>query len=193
MNKTVKKVLQGILFISIIIAFIFIGTRNFEDNKVVDNEKFDQEYTNVSKDNVFVYQNATEIYNRFRNGSFILFMGYPENIWSGYYANIVNEAAKEAGVKEIYYYNFKNDRDDKNGTYQSIVLKLASYLPVIDDGEQNIYAPTLVVVKDGKVINYNNDTAINIGRLNPEEYWTDLKIASKKSELILMFQDFLTK
>ena len=61
MNKKVKSVLQGLLFIIIIIAFIYVGTRDFETEEVVDNERFDQEDVNVSGDNVFKYVNAVEV------------------------------------------------------------------------------------------------------------------------------------
>ena len=55
MNKKVKLILQGLLFILIIAGFIYIGTKDFGTEEVVDNERFDQEYANVSKDNVFKY------------------------------------------------------------------------------------------------------------------------------------------
>ena len=53
MNKKIKRIFQGMLFILIIIGFIYIGTRDFDTDEVVDNERFDEEYANVDKDNVF--------------------------------------------------------------------------------------------------------------------------------------------
>ena len=58
MNKKLKWFLQWTLFVIIIIAFIFIGTRDFSSKVVIDNERFDLEYPTVSKDNVFKYTNA---------------------------------------------------------------------------------------------------------------------------------------
>ena len=110
MNKKVKLILQGILFVAIIVGFIYIGTRDFNKEVVVDNERFDADYVNVSKDNVFKYANAVEVYQALK-GNAIIFMGYPANVWSGYYANILNEAAKDAGIKEILYYDFYEDRE----------------------------------------------------------------------------------
>ena len=49
MKKKIKRVLQGLAFIAIIIGFIVIGTRDFDKKVVVDNEKFDQDYVNVNK------------------------------------------------------------------------------------------------------------------------------------------------
>ena len=135
MNKKVKLILQGILFVVIIVGFIYIGTRDFNKEVVVDNERFDADYVNVSKDNVFKYANAVEVYQALK-GNAIIFMGYPANVWSGYYANILNEAAKDAGIKEILYYDFYEDRENRNGTYQSIVLSLTNYLVTLDDGTE---------------------------------------------------------
>lgn len=49
------------MFIGIIVGFILIGTKDFNKEVEVDNEKFDQDYANVNKDNVFKYVNAVEI------------------------------------------------------------------------------------------------------------------------------------
>ena len=112
MNKNLKRFFQGLLFVLIIVAFIFVGTRDFSKKIEVDNERFDLEYSNVSKDNVFVYANAQDVYTRFKNGNAIVFMGFPSNKWSGYYAELLNTAAKEVGISEILYYDFKKDREN---------------------------------------------------------------------------------
>jgi len=191
MNKNIKRFLQSILFILIIIAFIYIGTKDFSTKTVIDNEKFDSEYINVSKDNVFRYVNAQDVYTKMKSGSAIIFMGFPSNKWSGYYANILNEAAKQIGIEEILYYDFKDDRENKNATYQSIVLKLNSYVPTLDDDTQNIYAPTLIVIKNGNIIYYDNETAINIGKITPENYWNDFRKGLKINNFKVMFEDYL--
>ena len=175
----------------IIGAFIFIGTRDFTKKEILDNEKFDQEYQNVDKNNVFRYVNAAEVYANLKNGSSIIFMGYATNNWSGYYANILNEAAKESGIKEILYYDFYSDRKSQNATYQSIVLKLNNFITILDDGTENIYAPTLVVVRDGKIVQFDDETSLNRGKYTPQEYWDNNKKALKKNKFKLMFQDFL--
>jgi len=191
MNKKVKSTLQGLLFILIIAAFIFIGTRDFSEKQVIDNEKFDSEYRNVDKDNVFVYANVQDIYLHLKSGSAVVFMGFPSNIWSGYYADILNKAAKEAGLNEILYYNFKEDRDTKNATYQSIVLKLANYVPTLDNGVRNLYAPTLVIVKNGNILYYDNETGIMNGNISPEAYWNSERVEVKMQNFKVMFQEYL--
>lgn len=191
MNKNLKRVLQGICFILIILAFIYIGTRDFSTKVVVDNERFDSEYAHVNSDNVFTYVSASEVYAKLKTGSSIIFMGYPDNIWTGHYANILNETAKELGMKEIFYYDFKEDRVNKNGTYQSIVLRLSNYTTTLDDSTTNLHAPTLVVIKNGKIFAYDDETAFVVGNLSPEEYWNEIHVGLKKSELKAMLEDYL--
>ena len=41
-------------------GFIWIGTRDFDQKVVIDNERFDKEYENVSEENVFKYVNALQ-------------------------------------------------------------------------------------------------------------------------------------
>lgn len=190
MNKKVKLILQGILFVLIIVGFIYIGTRDFSEKVVVDNERFDADYTNVSKDNVFKYVNAVEVYAALK-GNAIIFMGYPSNVWSGYYANILNEAAKDSGITEILYYDFYEDRENRNGTYQSIVLSLSNYLVTLDDGTEEIYAPTLVIVKNGRIMTFDNETAFTKGNITPEVYWDEYQSGIKYNKFKTMFQEYL--
>lgn len=191
MDKKIKRIIQIIMFISIICAFIYIGTKDFTKEVIVDNERFDQDYKNVSKDNVFVYANANDIYTVLKGGTGIIFMGFKENVWSGYYANILNEIAKKNNVEKILYYDFLEDRNNKNATYQSIVLKLSNYVPTLDSGKQDIYAPTLVMVKNGEIIAYDATTSINKGTITPETYWNEYNVGLKENELITMFQNYL--
>lgn len=192
MKKKLKRVFQVILFVLIIAAFIFIGTRDFTKKDINDNEKFDFEYSNVSKDNAFVYANAQDVYAKFKNGNAVVFMGFSTNKWSGYYADMLNTAAKEAGVKEILYYDFKKDRESKNATYQSIVLKLSVYTYTDDVGNQNIYAPTMFIIKNGRIVYFDNETAIMKGTLSPEDYWNEENRVMQIDKFKLMFQDYLS-
>lgn len=191
MNKQLKMIIKILLFILIIAAFIFIGTKDFSKKVIVDNEKFDVEYSQVSKDNVFVYTDSQKVYTKFRNDSAIIFMGFASNKWSGYYANLLNTAAKEVGIKEILYYDFQKDRASKNATYESIVLKLKNYLYENDEGHLNINAPTLIIIKNGNIIYFDDETAINKGNVNPDIYWNEDNKNLKINEFKIMFQEFL--
>ncbi len=191
MHKTLKNILTALIFIAIIIAFIIIGKTDFNPQEKIDNEKFDEEYPNVSSNNVYKYVNASEVYSFLRGGTGVLFMGYPANEWTGYYASILNDVALELGLKEILYYDFYENRDVKNAVYQSIVLKLSNFLPTLDDGTQNIYAPTLIIVKNGEIIWFDNETAITSGLTEPADYWNEFKIEVKKNSLKQQLNDYL--
>ena len=180
MNKTIKKVIESLLFVAIIVAFIIIGKTDFSPKKPIDNEKFDHDYTNVSADNVYKYVNSNEVYSFLRSGTGVLFLGYPTNKWK---KNILNDAAKELGLKEILYYDFYEDKAVKNATYQSLVLKLNNFLPTLDDGTQNLQAPSVIIVKEGTIIYYDDETSINRGTITPDEYWNEFKIKSKQESL----------
>lgn len=190
MNKKLKRGLQACLFIGIIIGFIYIGTKDFTTEAVAHNERFDQEYTNVSSDNVFKYASASDIYTAIKKDA-IIFMGYPANVWSGYYANILNEVAKEMGIEEILYYDFYQDRENRNATYQGIVLFLSNYLTTMDDGTQEIHAPTLVIVKNGEIIAYDDETAFIIGNIEPEDYWNEFRTSEQANTFKTMLTRYL--
>ena len=90
-----------------------------------------------------------------------------------YYAKILNDVGKEVGIDKIYYYDFLKDRDEANGTYETIVNKLSVYAPVNDEGIQNISAPTVIIVKNGGIIGYFDDTAIIRGNITPDIYYNE--------------------
>lgn len=190
-KKKITWIIEILLFILIIGGFIFVGTRDFSSKVEVDNEKFDHDYKNVSSDNVFVYASASEILTAMKNGSAVVFMAYPGNPWSGYYASILNETAKEAGIDKILYYDFYEDRQNKNATYQSIVLRLSSHLKTLDNGKQNILAPTMMIIKNGQIIAFDDETSIMTGNIVPEDYWDEYHKELKRNTFKTMFGEYL--
>ena len=86
---------------------------------------------------------------------------------------ILNDVSKKYGVDKIYYYDFLKDRDESNGTYETIVNKLSVYVPVDDEGTKNLQAPTVLIVKDGEIIGYFDDTSIVKGPVTPDIYYTE--------------------
>jgi len=190
-KKKITWIIEILLFILIIGGFIFVGTRDFSSKVEVDNEKFDHDYKNVSSDNIFVYASASEILTTMKSGSAVVFMAYPNNQWSGYYASILNETAKEVGIDKILYYDFYEDRQNKNATYQSIVLRLSSYLKTLDNGKQNILAPTMMIIKNGQIIAFDDETSIMTGNISPEDYWDEYHKELKRNTFKTMFGEYL--
>ncbi len=194
-NKKPMNIYQKIFYIAsfifLIAAFIYLGTKNYQkQNDLKDNEAFTEEY-GITTENVFVYKTAKEILETLNSGSAIVFMGFKENKWSSIYADILNDAARESNIKEIYYYNILNDRKRASQTYENIVELLTPYLKVLDDETINIYAPTLVVVKNGEILYYDDETSIIEGDKTVTSYWTNAKKNRKKEEWKNIFSSFL--
>ncbi len=187
-----QKTFYVISFAFLIVAFIYLGTKNYNVplKKMSDQESFNLEYEIIG-DNVFKYKSAKEILNVLDAGSAVIFMAYPENTWSKVYAKLLNDVANNNRLEEIYYYNFRLDRSNNNHYYESIVEKVHSYLPVFDFKNDNLYAPTLLIVKDGSILYYDDETAIVRGKEDVDSYWSNDKKKEKIVELNSQIQKFM--
>lgn len=189
-NKT-QMVIYIILFCLLIYGFIYLGKKDYKV-KVSDNERFSSEFSLVSKDNVFKYVNATDARMVAKGAKGIVLFG-TNNDWVNYYAYIVDKVAKEVGIEEIYYYDFIKNRKDNNGTYEDIVKTLSNYVTYNDKGVAEIYAPSLLVVSNDKVILFDSETSFVKGDILPNAYWNSEKIAEKENEIREAFIKYLNK
>lgn len=171
-SKT-QLVIYSFLFIICIILFIIIGKTDFQKDIDTEAEKFSSLYNMVSDDNLYVFCDATDVLNIIDGRSGIILMGFPSNKWTNYYANILDLVSKELDVDKIYYYNFQKDREESNGTYETIVNKLDVYVTVDDEGTKDLRAPTVLIVKDGEIIGYFDDTSTMKGVITPEDYYNE--------------------
>ena len=196
-NKLFKSKLQMIIYILlmiiILILFIVIGKHDFNKNISTEAEQFNQIFTNVPKENVFKFSNAQEVNNiiNSKKSKGIILFGFKANNWTSYYAEYIDEVAKEMDIKEVLYYDFESDRKDKNGTYETIVNSLSVYTKYTDYNTSEIYAPTLLVVKNGEILLYDDSTAVRSGNYTPDIYWQDYQIEDFKSTLRLVFAEYL--
>lgn len=198
MNKK-KKFFKGktqmiiyiIIFCIFIALFIYFGSFEETANKVSDSDKFINEYKEITTDNVFVYLNAQDTLNYIKNDNVLILFGYKNNSYVGYYANILNEVAKEVGIKKIYYYDMTEDRKYKNGSYESIVNYLKDYVITLDDGSQNIYAPTFLVKRAGIIRLFDDEDAFVHGYNSAEEYFDNYRTNLKKITLKKALEDFI--
>lgn len=189
-----QKIFYLLSFIFLIGAFIYLGTKNFDTppRKLTDQEAFTKEYK-ITKDNLYIYKSGQEVLEILNTGSGIIFMGYSENKWSSIIAEVLNEVASNLGLKELYYYNFKKDRSNNNSYYENIVNQLKPFLPILDNDVVNIYAPAVLIVKNGEIIYFDDETSIMRGEKNISEYWTVEKKHLKKEEYQQALQKFLEK
>lgn len=189
-NKT-KKIFLLILFIILLILFIMVGSKDYSNLDKDEHKIFSQEFKEVPDENVFIYANSSKIYNVMQQmENKIIFFGFKQNEFSGHYAKILNEAAIVNGVDEILYYDFYKDREENNGTYESIVLFLKNHLNKNDIGKVDLVAPSMVVIKNKKIIYYDEETAYINGLITPGDYWTDYNSELKKKTLSYVFKDF---
>ena len=189
-NKT-QMVIYIILFCLLIYGFIYLGKKDYKV-KVSDNERSSSEFSLVSKDNVFKYVNATDARMVAKGAKGIVLFG-TNNDWVNYYAYIVDKVAKEVGIEEIYYYDFIKNRKDNNGTYEDIVKTLSNYVTYNDKGVAEIYAPSLLVVSNDKVILFDSETSFVKGDILPNAYWNSEKIAEKENQIREAFIKYLNK
>lgn len=173
-----------------IYLFAYLGTKEYQ-TEVTDNIRFSNEYKDISKNNLYVYVNENKVLEILNGKSGILFMGFPSNIWSHYYAEYLNEIALSNQIHEIYYYNFRKDRNLNNNTYNSIVEKLKNYLSFDDIGNIDVHAPTIVIVKEGEILYFDDEITNLKGEIQPETYFTDYRknlIKTKLNEAIKTFK-----
>lgn len=166
-----------IIFFICLGLFVYIGNIDFNKEMESDAIKFSALYNKVSPDNVYVFANANEVLNVLDGRTGIILFGFPKNKWTNYYASILNDVALNLNIDKILYYDFLSDREASNGTYETILNKLLAYVPVDDLDHKDILAPTVVVVKDGKVIGYFDDTSLMKGVIKPEDYYNENQIA----------------
>ena len=182
------------IFIMILLLglLIFLGTRDYDKkNEGKDRKRFDHDYSMVSKDNVFKYVSEEEFYDLLKDGNAIVFMGFKENEWSNYYAKMLNDAAKETNLKEIYYYDFLADREKKSVMYNKIIDFLKDYLQKDDLGNVNLVAPSLLIIKDHVITYYDNETAYTNANVTPKKYWSDVHMQLKTAKFINAFNNYL--
>ena len=171
-----------LFIIPIIFAFLLVGFNKEEIE--TDSQKFAKEYTQVTDDNYFVYRNSEEIVKILEHGTGVVYIGFPECPWCQAYVPMLNEVADIEGLEKIYYYNILNDRKDNTEDYKKIVSILDEYLQYDDEGNKRVYVPAVIVVSEGEIIGFDDETSYDTKGLdNPTDYWIDEEISDLKSKL----------
>lgn len=149
------------------------GKVSYGENKYKD--------LNISKNNPIKYSNYDEIIDVINNGTGIIYLGFPECPWCRTAVPVLLDVAKDNKIDKIYYLNIKDERDsyviedgkltlalnddgeEIKGTEGYFKLldalkdNLSDYIISYEDktyevGEKRIYAPSVIFVKDGKVL-----------------------------------------
>ena len=188
-----KKVIIGIVVL-LVLAIIGVGLyfllrdKKEETPQLSDAVKFSQEYTGVGEDNVFVYRDAEEIIRILKNGTGVVYLGFPECKWCQKYVTYLNEAAKENDITRIYYFDILDARSKNTSEYQQIVSLLEEYLEYDEEGNKRVFVPAVIVVDKGEIVGFDDETSLDTHDLDdPEEYWTEEEVNDLMSRLATMF------
>ena len=173
-----------VVLIGIIVTLLLI----FNSKKETDGEKFALEYQEVTEDNVFVYRSLDEIIKILENGTGIVYLGFPECKWCQKYVKYLNEVSKETNFEKIYYYDILEDRKNNTEEYKKVVSILNDYLQYDEEGNKRVYVPTVVAVKNGEILGFDDETAWDTkGFSEPSDYWTVEEQLELKFKLTEMF------
>ncbi len=136
----------------------------------------------IDEDNKVKYSSIKDIIKVLESGTGVIYLGYPECPWCRNVVPVLMRASNNTGIENVYYLNMHDVRDkmevDSNGNvvtveegkegYKDLLEKLDSILSeytVKDDdgkeydtGEKRIFVPTVIFVKNGKILDYHMDT-----------------------------------
>ena len=187
-NKTLYTVI-GIVVLVLACSIGFYKVFTSIENKETDAEKFASEYS-IDNDNVFVYRTLEEINKILKNGTGIVYLGFPECPWCKAYVPYLNEVAKKAKLDKIYYFNILKDRKNNTDNYKKTVELLKDYLKYDDEGNKRIYVPAVIAVNKGKIVGFDDETSYDTkGYEKPEDYWKNEDLDGLKNRLSKMIND----
>lgn len=168
-----------ILFVTILIASTLASFYIYEyfDKEIKFKTNLSTTYTKLPKENVFKVININEAINLVKKGNGALFIGYKECIWCQQYVKVIDDIAKKNSLPKVYYLDIRKDRKNNSKKYQELVNLLKDRLKNDDLGNKRIFVPFLVIAKDGKILETDDETSdLSKDKVNPLTYWTDEKI-----------------
>lgn len=177
MKKMTKNFIYLVLFAFLIWCFVYLGKKDFS-NTITDAERFSKEYTNIDTDNPFVYVNSNRVLNILNNETGIILVGFSSNAWMQEYVRELYPILKENNITKVYYYDVIEDRTKKTKNFRQIEDLLSKYLKITDMGSEYLFTPALIFVKDGKIINYDDETSLVSFDMRPDTYWNEDAITS---------------
>ena len=169
--------------------------------------KNNKEYVHVevATKNPFIYASYDDVMDILSNGTGVIYFGFPECPWCRNMVPVLADAAKEMGIDKVYYFNALDMRDikslDKDGSiktekegtkeYYKLIKVLGdsigSYEGLNDESIKRLYFPTVVFVKDGKIL------TSHIGTLDSQTDPYKVLNDKQKNELKEIYMDGINK
>lgn len=190
-NKKIILISSIVFILLITLLVLFLVFKKNKINKNIDKEKikFAEEYK-TTKDNVFTYRTIEEINKILKNGTGLVFLGFPECPWCRGYVPIINEVAKKEGLEKIYYFNIYEDRKNNTEEYQEMVKLLKGFLRYDDEGNERIYAPSLIAIKNGKILEFDDTRYWDNKKYDSaEEFWQSADLKPMKEKITKMINE----
>ena len=169
---------------------------------------------NISSTNPIKYSNYDEIIDIIENKTGVIYLGFPECPWCRTIIPVLFDAVNENKIDTIYYLNIKDERDsyviennklvyeiDENGNekkgtkgYFKLLSALDEYLTeytisfegeTYETGEKRIYAPTVIFVKDGKIL------GIHVSSVDSQTSGFDKLTDKQEEELYSIYENYI--
>jgi len=144
--------------------------KEYEDYNNKDNGWGNKHISVEASNKIVKYSDYDEVFSILKDGTGVIYFGFPTCPWCRNLVPVLLDAAEEVGIDTIYYLNNLDSRDvkkinddgeivvEKEGTknYYKLVDKLSSvlgeYEGLNDSSIKRLYFPTVIVVKDGKIL-----------------------------------------
>jgi len=201
-------------YIKLINTDINVDGKKFKGEYEAINENEGAIKLEIDEDNPIVYSDYDKLLEIITNGTGIIYLGFPGCPWCRNALPVLFDAAKENNVETIYYMNILNERDsyvvenkklvyakdedgnEKKGTegyfklLKALDKHLSDYIVSFEGkeyevGEKRIYAPSVIFVRDGKVLGVHVSTVES--QVNPREPLTK----KQYNELYGIYEDFI--
>lgn len=159
----------------------------------------------LPNDNKIKYATIEEVLETLEKGTGVIYFGFPKCPWCRNMIPVLIDAASDSSLTNILYYNAYDIRDqksldkdgkiqtDKEGTkeYYELIEKLSSILEpyegLKDDSIKRLYFPTVVMVKNGKIVDYH------IGTVDSQEDCNIPLTDEQKEELYQIYYTGIVK
>lgn len=188
------------LIFSIICVLLLVGCGSKDIDKPTtmnDTLKFKEEYEayngtqnlvtmDIKEDMTIKYLKATDILPLLKEGTGIIYFGFPTCPWCRNAVPVLLEAASTQGMT-VSYINTREIRKENKEEMGKIIEYLSEYLEEDEYGKKALYVPDVYFVKDGQIVGHH------LGTVDSQTNPTIPLTVEQKEELTKVFTDLIGK
>ena len=183
-----------IIIVSIILLLLLAGLYCYKKDNIrfkIAYELYNKvELTNGKKikvsipiDNNVKYIKEKELIKLLKNGTGVIYMGYPTCPWCRNAIPILLESIKDNNIKTLYYVDTHSVK--LGNVEKELIKEIGEYLKEDSDGNKVIAVPDVYVVKKGKIVGHHRSTVDSYK--NPYKGMSD----KQKKELKKIYDDMI--